>query len=61
MNKLLNKLINKWGRRSNAEEFHIIHVDPERVTGRKARGLQMEEIACKYQTFLSLKQQEETK
>ena len=33
----------------------------ERVTGRKARGLQMEEIACKYQTFLSLKQQEETK
>ena len=33
----------------------------ERVTGRKARGLQMEEIACKCQTFLiSLKQQEET-
>ena len=28
--------------------------DPERVTGRKARGLQMEEIACKCQTFLSL-------
>ena len=26
----------------------------ERVTGRKARGLQMEEIACKRQTFLSL-------
>ena len=26
----------------------------ERVTGRKARGLQMEEIACKCQTFLSL-------
>ena len=25
----------------------------ERVTGRKARGLQMEEIACKCQTFLS--------
>ena len=29
-------------------------------TGRKARGLQTEEIACKCQTFLSLKQQEET-
>ena len=26
----------------------------EGVTGRKARGLQMEEIACKCQTFLSL-------
>ena len=26
----------------------------ERVTGRKARGFQMEEIACKCQTFLSL-------
>ena len=26
----------------------------ERVTGRKARGLQMEDIACKCQTFLSL-------
>ena len=26
----------------------------ERVIGRKARGLQMEEIACKCQTFLSL-------
>ena len=30
-------------------------LDPsERVTSRKARGLQMEEIACKCQTFLSL-------
>ena len=28
--------------------------DIERVTGRKARGLQTEEIACKCQTFLSL-------
>ena len=29
-------------------------LDPsERVTSRKARGLQMEEIACKCQTFLS--------
>ena len=26
----------------------------ERVTGRKASGLQMEEIGCKCQTFLSL-------
>ena len=26
----------------------------EGVTGRKARGLQIEEIACKCQTFLSL-------
>ena len=26
----------------------------ERVTGRKTRGLQTEEIACKCQTFLSL-------
>ena len=26
----------------------------ERVTGRKARGLQIEEVACKCQTFLSL-------
>ena len=28
--------------------------DIERVTGRKARDLQTEEIACKCQTFLSL-------
>ena len=34
--------------------------DCERVTGRKARGPQMEEIACKCQTFLSRKRQEET-
>ena len=27
------------------------HLTSERVTGRKARGLQMEEIACKCQTF----------
>ena len=34
----------------------------ERITGRKARGLQMEEIGCKCQTFfsLSLKHLEET-
>jgi len=29
-------------------------VHGERVTGRKARGLQTEEIGCKCQTFLSL-------
>ena len=28
--------------------------ESERVTGKKARGLQMEEIGCKCQTFLSL-------
>ena len=34
----------------------------EKVTGRNARGLQMEEIGCKCQTSfsLSLKRQEET-
>ena len=31
-----------------------IFIGSERVTGRKARGLQMEEIGCKCQTFLSL-------
>ena len=36
-------------------------VGSERVTGRKARGLQTEEIGCKCQTFvISLKRQEET-
>ena len=36
-------------------------VRTERVTGRKARGLQMEEIGCKWQIFFfSLKWQEET-
>ena len=30
------------------------NIPSERVTGRKARGLQMEEIGCKCQTFLSL-------
>ena len=38
------------------------HLVLERVTGRQARGLQMEEIGYKYQTivYLSLKWQEET-
>ena len=33
---------------------HVLLKPDERVTGRKAQGLQMEEIACKCQTFLSL-------
>ena len=35
--------------------FKILKDDAiERVTGRKARGLQTEEIGCKRETFLSL-------
>ena len=34
--------------------FHWFGASIERVTGRKARGLQTEEIGCKCQTFLSL-------
>ena len=42
--------------------FFLLLCAFERVTGRKARGLQMEKIGCKCQAFfyLSLKQQEET-
>ena len=36
------------------EKCQVPTVSIERVTGRKARGLQMEEIACKYQTFFFL-------
>ena len=35
-----------------AQELWENTLDLERVTGRKARGLQMEEIGCKCQTFL---------
>ena len=35
-------------------EMQIFLEDSERITGRKARGLQMEEIGCKCQTFFSL-------
>ena len=38
----------------HSDFFHIlavVMVAIERVTGRKARGLQKEEIACKCQTF----------
>ena len=39
----------------NIQKTKIMASGPiERVTGRKARDLQMEEIACKCQTFLSL-------
>ena len=38
---------------SDWEKSHR-YICTERVTGRKARGLQMEEMACKCQTFLSL-------
>ena len=44
-----------WGQEHS--QLFLIHCFPvvcEKVTGRKARGLQMEEIACKCQTFLSL-------
>ena len=45
-------------------EFRIsaCKIGGERVTGKKARGLQKDEIVCKFQTFLnfSLKLHEET-
>ena len=40
--------------KTTVENKSILLQDVERVTGRKARGLQMEEIGCKCQTFLSL-------
>ena len=34
------------------DEYHIVMLgESERVTGKKARGLQMEEIGCKGQVF----------
>ena len=42
------------GLKLNIQKTKIMASGLERVTGRKARGLQMEEIACKCQTFLSL-------
>ena len=44
----------KFSRRRKNKLFTVFVDQNERVTGRKARGLQMEEIACKCQTFLSL-------
>ena len=45
-----------WSNLAAAAAEHLkpfaLQHDPERVTGRKARVLQMEEIACKCQTFL---------
>ena len=47
-----------WSNLAAAAAEHLkpfaLQHDPERVTGRKARVLQMEEIACKCQTFFSL-------
>ena len=40
--------------KTTIESMSILLQDVEKVTGRKARGLQMEEIGCKRQTFLSL-------
>ena len=34
--------------------LHITQLENERVTGRKARGLQVEKEGCRCQTFLSL-------
>ena len=46
-----------WTQRLSYQVKQVIQrktkYDIERVTGRKARGLQMEEIGCKCQTFLS--------
>ena len=40
--------------KTTVENMSILLHDVERVTGRKARGLQREEVGCKCQTFLSL-------
>ena len=51
------KQVAQWGRTGVREEIGGQKQHPtrgsERVTGRKARGLQTEEIACKCQPFLS--------
>ena len=44
----------KFSRRRKNKLFTVFVDQNERVTGRKARGLQMEEIGCKYQTFFSV-------
>ena len=44
----------KFSRRRKNKLFTVFVDQNERVIGRKARGLQMEEIACKCQTFFSL-------
>ena len=45
---------NEDGLKLIIQKTKIMASGPERVTGRKARGLQMEERGCKCQTFLSL-------
>ena len=44
----------KFSRRRKNKLFTVSVDQNERLTGRKARGLQIEEIASKRQTFLSL-------
>ena len=44
----------KFSRRRKNKLFTVFVDQNERLTGRKARGLQIEEIASKRQTFLSL-------
>ena len=45
--------------KTTVENMSILLQDVERVTDRKARGLQMEEIGCQVSDiFISLKQQE---
>ena len=48
------KSLTVWITTNCGKFFKIWEYQTERVTGRKARGLQMEEISCKCQTFLSL-------
>ena len=53
--KIKKILIAVTTKRISVSKFNQGLLKPiERVTGRKARVLQMEEIACKCQTFLSL-------
>ena len=43
-----------WYHRLSGHECEQTLNDSERVTGRKAKGFQMEETGCKCQTFLFL-------
>ena len=49
----LMPILLKFFQKLQRKEYFQSH-STERVTGRKARGLQMEERSCKCQTFLSL-------
>ena len=54
------RIIIGWGQNGRGVGGCRVHLSPktypisEKVIGRKARGLQMEEIACNCQTFFSL-------